>query len=220
MTRRVVLGAAALAAAALATTGLVAALSGRPLAYLTREPGAAVWIDGCSGHDCAYAGLLSLFGYLAWASGATFCFLGAALTPAPPGGRRASPLLWGGLVTLMLLADDMLMVHDDGLYGLAPGNDWAVVLAYAVVAGAVAWCFRAFLRTQPAWLLGISVGLFAVSIAADKFLPGRHALEDGAKFVGIVAWAAFFALAAVPALHAAPEAGRPGEPRLPARPPP
>jgi len=67
--------------------------------------------------------------------------------------------------------------------------------------------FRSFLRTTDLPLLWAACALFAVSLLADRFWPGQHLLEDGAKFLGIVAWSTYFVGSAVGHLRSIGQAG-------------
>lgn len=181
------------AAAVLGLTALIALYLDRPIAFLTRDPGPAVHVNDCTwAFDCAAAGGLSNLGYLMWTVTATVCFLGAWLSDPAPHAWRSSPLLWAGALTTLLLADDMFQIHEAGAYGLVPYGQWVVPGLYATLALALALRFRRFLAAREAWLLVASVALFALHVGFDELVPGRHLLEDGFRFLGIVLWATFF----------------------------
>jgi hypothetical protein len=181
------------ALAVLALTGLISLYLDRPIGFLTRDPGPAVSVDGCSwGFDCAAAGGLSNLGYLVWAVAATVCFLGAWLGDAAPRAWRSSPLLWGGALTTVLMLDDIFQIHEAGVYGIVPHGKWVVPGLYGALALALAVRFRWFLAAREAWLLVASGTMFALHVGFDEFVPGRHLLEDGFRFLGIVLWATFF----------------------------
>ncbi len=61
--------------------------------------------------------------------------------------------------------------------------------------------FRRFLRETTPSLLAAACALFAVSLVADERWAGNHLLEDGSKFLGIVAWSTYFILASAAQLR-------------------
>jgi len=188
--------------AVLAFTGLIALYLDRPIAFLTRDPGPAVKANECEfGFDCAAAGGLANVGYLVWAVTATICFVGAWLSDAAPRAWRSSPLLWAGLLTTIVMLDDIFQIHEAGAYGLVPHGKWVVPGLYGAMALALAVRFRWFFAAREAWLLVASAALFALHFGFDEFLPGLHLLEDGSRFLGTVLWATFFVGAGLAALN-------------------
>jgi hypothetical protein len=101
----------------------------------------------------------------------------------------------GAALTGLLAADDLFLIHD----GIAPHfgvDERYVLMAYILLAGTYAASFRRFLLQGRRFLFGIAVAAFALSVAIDigfveSDSPLRLISEDGAKFVGILAWAAF-----------------------------
>jgi|SRR5687767_3830099 len=141
-----------------------------------------------------------------WTVTATVCFLGAWLSDPAPRAWRSSPLLWAGALTTLLLADDMFQIHEEGAYGIVPYGEWTVPGLYAVLAVALGLRFRRFLAARETWLLVASAALFALHVGFDEFVPGRHLLEDGFRFLGIVLWATFFVGAGLAAIARRPAA--------------
>ena len=137
----------------------------------------------------AYLGLLSTLGVIAWAIGLGACVLGWIGT----GASMRSPFLWGGLLTLAALADDGFRLHESYYPTVGVGERFLGVL-YAAAGVAYVWRFRPFLRRHGAGLFAVSIVLLVLSLATDQLLEedAPWLTEEGAKFLGIVAWALYF----------------------------
>lgn len=61
--------------------------------------------------------------------------------------------------------------------------------AYALVLAGLVVRYRSFVLSTSFGLLVATGLLFFVSAGLDRWLPGHHLVEDGAKFLGIVTWA-------------------------------
>jgi hypothetical protein len=155
-------------------------------AYLTGEP----W----------YTGLLSNLGVLGWTA-ATVAALGGGWVAAQTGRPTASRFLRSGaLVSVILLADDLLQLHADLLAftGLPKG-----IRQLLVVAPAAVWLVRytgEIARTR--WvvlagaLAGFGLSLVVDAVAARDSIAGLFA-EDSAKLLGVLAWAQYMILTSV-----------------------
>jgi hypothetical protein len=147
----------------------------------------------------AYIGFVSSLGAVAWAIGCGACLVGAlALT-----GRVRLALTCGGLLTAILMADDLLLVHEAYIefVGLPM---MAAPIVYAGLAIGFLVVFREFVRHHGLWILLVACALFAVSAALDVALDedSPFLIEDGSKLFGIVTWSSFFVLAAVGEIQA------------------
>ena len=104
-------------------------------------------------------------------------------------------LLWSGLLTSVLLLDDLFLFHES----LAPRylgvSEEAVVLGYGI---ATAWYlvrFRRILLDREIRVLFAALAFFTLAVAIDEFQdawpsPWRILFEDGFKLLGIVSWSA------------------------------
>jgi hypothetical protein len=195
----------------LAVVGLGRAL-GMPIRVLVRDPAA---VSGTS----AAVGFLSNLGIVLWASAAAIALFSAVLL-----GRSRHPsdyarlLVAIGALTLVMMLDDLYMLHERILPRLTGIEMDISAYAYAAAIAAIAWRWRAVIL-RPGWVLGIVAVLWlAVSAGIDLMvfeMPRSRIIlyEDGAKFFGIVAWTAwvaFLAYAALaPSLAQAPTAASP-----------
>lgn len=148
-----------------------------------------------------YTGLVSNLGILTWTVGAAAAFAGAWLCKL--GGRTNARrfLVYGGFVGTMLLVDDLFMLHSVLLpaeFGLPKAVGQTLIGAAVVL-----WCVgqRREIRRTQYHLLVASAGGLAVSYLVDMaFAPlpgdGWNIVEDGAKFLGVLAWATYFVVTA------------------------
>jgi len=166
-----------------------------------------------------YTGLVSNMGVLVWGGCAALCLLTYAavkrLAPAAREWRRF--FLMGGVLTALLVTDDLFMVHEElipevlfpkkgGLFHIKEG---AVMIAYMVYELAFLWrCRYTILRRTDFALLAIGLGGLFGSILADKAglkhlvsdKTTRVFIEDGLKFLGILGWTLYFAHTALQVL--------------------
>lgn len=185
----------------LGAVALAATWTGRAVADFTREPVTALQETTCAGGDCAYIGFLSNAGLLIWAGTAAVCLLVAVLVRGEESGRGlAAPFLSFGLLTTVLASDDAFQIHELVAPALTDKGEPLAIGAYALVLGWLLIRYRSFVLSTSFELLLVSSALFLASAALDRWLPGLHLLEDGAKFVGIVTWATWLIGTAIAAL--------------------
>ena len=127
-------------------------------------------------------------------------------------------LLWMAVVSLALVLDDLLLLHEAATFASWIG---------AVVAAAYGFAFLRFVlefrtlivRDLEVGLLALAVGSFGVSAATDLLVAATQAsvlVEDGAKLLGLVAWSAFVLRTALAAFrHSGASTGAaPASPRM------
>lgn len=178
-------------------------VSGEHVGTFTRDPMAVV-------REHPLTGVLSNLGAILWSAGAALpLFTWVALRVLGGGERFRGALLGGGLLTGLLLADDLFMLHE-ALYprylGLGEEGEGPILALYGLaLATYLIRCRRRLLEGRP-FLLVTALALFAGSVAIDQLpkdaLVGRALLEDGAKFLGIGAWLVFQGSVCLAALRA------------------
>lgn len=143
-------------------------------------------------NDIAYAGLFSNAGIFLWIAAGAVCLYASWDHANFPSERRAM-LLAGGLLTWLLAIDDLFRVHDL----LLPQS-----LCYTVYASAALFLlvrFQSTIRRLDAPLFLFAGVCLAGSIGVDllqNHLPLSYAasqvVEEGLKFLGVVAWSLFW----------------------------
>lgn len=150
-----------------------------------------------------YAGLISNLGVALWLVTGWVLLFTSSLTTS---NRRQ--WLWPGLLSLLLGMDDGLMLHEEVLPKLLHLDDRVVQPAlYIVYLALLSLGLRRLKRTPDLVILGAALGCLAASMALDlakesDLLGPRHILhtdaafamwlEDGFKWLGIVAWAGYW----------------------------
>ena len=161
----------------------VLAVTGQPLGVLVRDANAIAGQPNYFG-ALEHAGILltSGAGWIA-AFSALFCH-----------GQAARFLLLGGLLSLLLAADDLYMLHESGpRFGI---SETFVFALYALLLVAlVVTSLRHFLST-PFVLLGAAMALFAIAVFFDATRYTPFGLPSGAEdcleLVGICFWTVYF----------------------------
>jgi hypothetical protein len=148
-----------------------------------------------------YTGLVSNLGILGWTTATVAAFFGAWVSHF--GGRpgAANLLGRGGLLSALLLFDDLFQLHIlvKPLLGIPKVVVYACYLALAIWWVVGRWREVARTRVELLAAAGLALGL---SVVADRvaaplpFLSADTALliEDAAKFLGVLAWAQYFSL--------------------------
>jgi hypothetical protein len=187
---------------ALALLGLAVVLRvtvGVPIGALTRD---RVHFMG----GPFYTGAYSTLGLLLWASTAAVCFFTVAvmtLQGAPRGGRHRQMFVGAATLSLLLLADDMLMLHElvvPRYLGL-PAD--ATIGALGVAGLLFTIRFRREILQRLPLLFIATIACFAGAVLFD-LLPvakAQYLVEDGLKLLGIAGWLSFWTQRAALALR-------------------
>lgn len=174
----------------------------RSFRYFSKEPAETL-------EAAPYVGWFAHGTSLVWAAGAVCALLaGFVLWRAADRREPARFLLAGGLLTAVMVADDFFLLHD-GVYAKAGIPEELVYALYGLAAVAVAWRWREEVLRAEALLFAAAVVAWGASVGSDfvQETTGRHlhVWEDGAKFVGVLLWSAFFVRTSAGALAAAVE---------------
>ena len=101
--------------------------------------------------------------------------------------------LWTAVLTLVLVLDDLLLLHEAAAF--APWAGALVAAAYGLAFLRFVVRFRdVILRDLDVGLLLLAVGSLGVSLVTDLLVAPTQSsvlVEDGAKLLGLVAWSAF-----------------------------
>lgn len=184
---------------------LVNLQTGIPIAFLTRDAAAAVQAP-------FYAGIVSNLGALVWSAAAAVCLFSAFLvwTWSPKHTDRSHTdgalfLLFSGLITTVLMLDDVCFLHEEVIPHVFDISQKRVFAGYGLMMCLYLVRFRTLILKTEFLLLLSACGFFAISIVVDvlpaedfyieSIAPGfraRHLFEDGAKLLGIVSWAVYY----------------------------
>ena len=138
-----------------------------------------------------YYGLLSNLGILVLAAGAFISFFASFHVEGP---KIRSLLRWAGILTLILLLDDFLLIHDEVFPQVLHLPEAVVYLLYLVTFPL--FFFRhlnAILEQTEYRILVLGIFLMGVSVLIDiNFLPGGTDVEDSFKLFGIVAYSYYW----------------------------
>lgn len=164
--------------------------TGTPVADLVRDPLAVA--DGPP-----WLGAVSNLGILVWAVGAVGAlFAAAALRRSGAPREEVRFLVAAGVVTTVLLLDDLYMLHETVLPEYVGVPEPVVFGAYGALVGWFVVRFRAAIR-RTRWPLALLAAaalaaMVLVDLAGDGVpASGRYLLEDGAKLFAQVGWAAY-----------------------------
>ena len=142
-------------------------------------------------------GFLSNLGYLLWMAAAAIALFTALSGVVPLRGRVQQLLLCGGGFSLLLCLDDMFLLHDRYI-----GSTFLYSL-YAVFALLILFRFRRQVQALGGGSFLLAVVLLGSSVVIDQLqdlIPVPYArlqlVEEGAKFLGIAIWLAFWSQAA------------------------
>ncbi|WP_174888097.1 hypothetical protein [Marinifilum fragile] len=159
-----------------------------PLSKFTRDP-----IHLLNGHPLT--GVISNIGILFWCSTVAICFFSSAVCWMNKKVLNPKFLFYSGLITLMLLLDDLFMFHEIIYPKYFHIPEIIVYLIYLTLIASYLLKFRKDILDTEYVLLLLALSFFALSILMDVFITENELVflfEDGFKLFGIVSWFLFF----------------------------
>jgi len=176
-------------------TKLFSAMTSIPLRRLMLDPTEVTQVP-------FYTGIMANLGILLWAAAASICLFISIFLAQMVGKAWKNFFLVSGLLTLLLLLDDLLRIHDE-IFPLYLGIKGDVLgIGYVLLMVVYLLRFRTLIVQYPYAFLVMALGFFGVSVAIDVAPSGLKHLfaeadivffEDGAKLLGIANWLAYFA---------------------------
>ena len=144
-----------------------------------------------------YIGIVSNLGILFWAAGAAICFFSAAIISHIKHQSQAFYfLLFGGIITTVLLFDDFFLFHERVFPKYLNTSERQAFIIYLLMIVAYLIFFRKKIMTTDFLILGMSLLGFAISATIDEIFvnhfTGKFLVEDGFKLLGILSWSAYF----------------------------
>lgn len=163
---------------AIALVALASWFLGEPAAVFTREPQAVL-------KGSFYVGSFSNLGGLVWFGAAAIMSFAGSLKPLDRGA-----LILAALVTWAMGLDDVFMLHDK-VYPRLYLNETLVAALYFGAIGLIVLRYYRQLARSTLVGMAIAVIFWVLSEVFDHYFNDIGQLaEDGAKFIGIVVWAA------------------------------
>ncbi len=157
----------------------------------------------------SYTGLFSQVSNLLWGATAAICLFSATLIGkqnVKQNDRTFLFLLLSGLLSIQLLLDDLLQLHEKFsrvLYGNQAAisgadqsfSEMVIYVVYAVLFFLFVFAFRKLLLSSKPLFLLLAATFFGLSTIIDmtpESLFGHHLLEESFKLLGIVSWFTYF----------------------------
>lgn len=144
-----------------------------------------------------YLGFFSYIGILFWCGSAMLCFYSNQLLAGKKNNDRIrSFMLYSGLISTLLMFDDLFLMHEIVLpdYFMLPRGIVYVIYVNIVILYFV--LFRSELAQSEYIVLLIATALIAISQFVDELpmpIPEDSFLEDAVKLFGIVTWFTYYA---------------------------
>jgi hypothetical protein len=168
-------------------------ITGLPVAMYTRDPADIT-------HTSPFLGVLSNLDILLWCATAAVCLFAFLVIRQDPGRRKVALfLLLGGLLTILLLLDDLFLLHERVFPRYLHWRQRYPYYAYFSLTVAYLVAFRKIILKGDFWMLAAAFVFFALSIAVDAFtgplsesFPSFHLFEDGFKLFGLASWLGYF----------------------------
>ena len=158
-----------------------------PIAYFTRDPAATF-------NSRPFVGMISNIGIMFWCFTAAICLFTATVFK-DINVKYTKFYVFSGLLTLILMFDDLFMVHDKLLPHYFQIPEIAIYLAYlGIIIIYFLMYWKIILRTEYMIIL-FACMFFGASILADIFFLNKgmqFLIEDGLKLFGIVTWFLYF----------------------------
>jgi UDP-N-acetylmuramyl pentapeptide phosphotransferase/UDP-N-acetylglucosamine-1-phosphate transferase len=167
---------------------LVSSVKNIPLSNLTCNPNLVMGVH-------PLYGIVSKIGVLFWFGSAVICFFSYGLLRRAGENRDMMRLIiLGGLITLILLLDDLFSIHER-VYPHS-FHEEITFLFYGMVFLSYLIKFKKLILGTNFFLLLFAFLFFGISMVVDQFpqslSPWYYILEDGPKFFGIISWFGYY----------------------------
>jgi len=141
-----------------------------------------------------FLGLISNIGILFWCSTSAICLFSANFYEKGRQRIVKQFLITSGLLTLLLLLDDLFMLHDEIFPMYFHGSEKIVYCVYIVLILMYFLKFKTLIAETEYFILFMACSFLGFSIIGDVFFTQLGILvEDGSKLFGIVTWFIYFA---------------------------
>jgi hypothetical protein len=159
------------------------------LNYFTKDP---VQIMGAP----FYLGLFSNIGILFWCGSAVICFYSKTFVPKTKEFKSIRLfLLFSGITTLILMLDDLFLLHEEVFPNYIGIPEKGVYVIYINMLILYALLFRERILKSDYLILGLAFFLIGGSTLIKQIpmpIPEDSFLEDAVKLLGIICWFTYF----------------------------
>ncbi|HKR05895.1 MAG TPA: hypothetical protein VJY62_14765 [Bacteroidia bacterium] len=143
-----------------------------------------------------YTGLFSNVGILLWCGSVVICFF---VRPFIPKNEENKParifLFFSGLVTMLLMTDDLFLLHEEVFPKYLGIPEKGVFVIYSNILLLYALLFRETIFKTDFIILGLAFLLIGGSTFVKRIpmpIPEDTFLEDAVKLFGIICWFTYF----------------------------
>lgn len=140
-------------------------------------------------------GFFSYIGILAWFASAVICLFSSLLLKAKGHTTTALFLFCAGLLSMILVIDDLFMFHEAIFPWYFHIPQYLVYAGYAILALSFFYYFRKRIMDSEYLILVLAVFFLGCSVAGDFILPQEgiaYLVEDAFKIFGIFTWFVYF----------------------------
>lgn len=139
---------------------LVCLQTGLPIGYFTRDPAAITQSN-------PFFGLLSNIGVLFWCTSAAICLFSSTLSSTALEDEGSLFLLCSGLLSLMLLLDDLFLFHEQVFPQYFSIDQEATIAGYGAITIVYLVRFRSVITATEYVYLVLALGFFGLSQMTD-----------------------------------------------------
>ena len=160
-----------------------------PLKFFTADPAHIFEVN-------PLIGVISNLGVLLWCSTACICFFAFFLLKNHSSATYALFLLTSGILSTILLVDDLFMIHEYLVPHYLDGTDEYLYTFYLLYILFWGYYFWGQIMRSEYWLLLLAFLFLGGSVIGDLIFPYSdmsYFIEDALKFFGIVTWFIYFA---------------------------
>lgn len=159
-----------------------------PYSSFTKDPNTIIRV----GKGKFYFGFISNLGVILWCSSFVLMTMSAIFT------YKISKTNFGfylslTILNLVLLFDDLFMIHERAFPYLTGLSERYLILSYALFLSSVLYIYRSLILRSSFILLILSFFFFGLSLFFDFYQSEdvlyHYLYEDGFKFIGIIFWA-------------------------------
>ena len=146
-----------------------------------------------------YIGIISNIGIIFWCLTSAILLYSARILSLLKGPRKkTSFLLITGLLTLLMLSDDLFLIHDVVFPEYLNMDEKVIIVFYGLLFIAIFAYYREIILKTDYILLILAFSSLGSSVVTDIIdalgidVAQLYLIEDGLKFMGIIAWFAYF----------------------------